>query len=67
MLKFAGQHVRHGFKAAVRMVGKTLRLTGLQGDAPEVIEQQERITTELLLKAIADRTKAGQPGKRPRK
>ena len=32
-----------------------------------LIEQQERITTELLLKAIADRTKAGQPGKRPRK
>lgn len=32
-----------------------------------LIEQQGRITTELLLKAIADRTKAARPGKRLKK
>jgi hypothetical protein len=31
-----------------------------------IIEQQPRITTELLLRSIADRVKATQPGKKPR-
>jgi hypothetical protein len=31
-----------------------------------IIEQQPRITTELLLRSIADRVKARQPGKKPR-
>ena len=32
-----------------------------------LIEQKDRITTELLLSAISDRTKAARPGVRPKK